>query len=79
MRNNFDSSAAAITTLMHAIIEMRIIADKACEHVYRDSEYAGAVVPHALAFIQQQGEQAIQKASAMLEADIRAIEEAHHA
>lgn len=79
MRNNFDSSAAAITTLMHAIIEMRIIADKAGEHISRDSEYAGAVVPHALALIQQQGEQAIQKASAILEADIRVIEGDLHA
>lgn len=79
MRNNIDSSAAAITTLMHAIIEMRILADQACEQISRDSEYAGAAVPHALALIQLQGEQAIQKASAMLEADIRAIEGAHHA
>ncbi|WP_288445374.1 hypothetical protein [uncultured Serratia sp.] len=74
MRNDIDSSAAAITTLMHAIIEMRILADKACEHISRDSEYADATVPHALALIQQQGEQAIQKASAMLEADIRELE-----
>ncbi|HBC0733520.1 TPA: hypothetical protein ISC47_000005 [Escherichia coli] len=48
-----DAAAEAIKTLMHALIDISVIADKAHKHATSETEYAGAFVPHSLAVLNE--------------------------
>ncbi|MBC6568744.1 hypothetical protein [Escherichia coli] len=71
-----DAAAAALTTLMHALIDISVIADKAHKHATSETEYAGAFVPHSLAVMQFSADMALNEAGKILTADIQG---AHHA
>ena len=51
-KNTPDAAAEAIKTLMHALIDISVIADRAHKHATSETEYAGAFVPHSLAVMQ---------------------------
>lgn len=76
--HSLDCSAKVITTLLHALIEISTTAKAAHDCVSLDGECAGSVVPHSLAAVHQLAEHAVSTAIAMLETDIRNIQEAHH-
>lgn len=78
MCNNtrLDAAAEAIKTLMHALIDISVIADKANKHATSETEYAGAFVPHSLALMQFSADMALNEAGKILTADIQG---AHHA
>ncbi|EET9057209.1 hypothetical protein FBP47_004902 [Escherichia coli] len=71
MCNNIrpDATAAALTTLMHALIDISVIADRAHKHATSETEYAGAFVPHSLAVMQLSADMALNEAKAILIAD----------
>ncbi|EHD7196013.1 hypothetical protein JQD07_004696 [Escherichia coli] len=71
MCNNIrpDATAAALTTLMHALIDISVIADMAHKHATSETEYAGAFVPHSLAVMQLSADMALNEAKAILIAD----------
>ena len=71
-----DAAAEAIKTLMHALIDISVIADKAHKHATSETEYAGAFVPHSLAVMQFSADMALNEAGKILTADIQG---AHHA
>ncbi|HDW2447740.1 TPA: hypothetical protein RLU20_003242 [Escherichia coli] len=71
-----DASAEAIRTLMHALINISVIADMAHKHATSETEYAGAFVPHSLAVMQLSADMALDEASKIIMAD---TEEVHHA
>lgn len=75
---SLNCSAKVITTLLHALIEISTTAKAAHECVSRDEECAGSVVPHSLAAVQQLADHTVSTAIAMLEADIKNIQGAHH-
>ncbi|WHI00157.1 hypothetical protein QDW62_15490 [Escherichia coli] len=64
-----DAAAEAIKTLMHALIDISVIADKAHKHATSETEYAGAFVPHSLAVMQLSADMALNEARAILIAD----------
>ncbi|WP_097456497.1 hypothetical protein, partial [Escherichia coli] len=64
-----DAAAAALTTLMHALIDISVIADRAHKHATSETEYAGAFVPHSLAVMQLSADMALNEAKAILIAD----------
>ncbi|EEZ4469189.1 hypothetical protein C0X79_002362 [Escherichia coli O5] len=64
-----DAAAAALTTLMHALIVISVIADRAHKHATSETEYAGAFVPHSLAVMQLSADMALNEAKAILIAD----------
>ncbi|HFT8933955.1 TPA: hypothetical protein ACGS2I_001649 [Escherichia coli] len=64
-----DAAAEAIKTLMHALIDISVIADKAHKHATSETEYAGAFVPHSLALMQFSADMALNEAKAILIAD----------
>ncbi|HGU2278406.1 TPA: hypothetical protein ACM7GW_004397 [Escherichia coli] len=64
-----DAAAEAIRTLMHALIDISVIADKAHKHATSETEYAGAFVPHSLAVMQFSADTALNEAKAILIAD----------
>ncbi|EJY2457638.1 TPA: hypothetical protein ACHIAU_002284 [Escherichia coli] len=64
-----DAAAEAIKTLMHALIDISVIADKAHKHATSETEYAGAFVPHSLAVMQFSADMALNEAKAILIAD----------
>ncbi|EIW8065845.1 hypothetical protein MIA37_003541 [Escherichia coli] len=64
-----DAAAEAIKTLMHALIDISVIADKAHKHATSETEYAGAFVPHSLAVMQFSADMAPNEAKAILIAD----------
>lgn len=64
-----DAAAAELTTLMHALIDISVIADKAHKHATSETEYAGAFVPHSLALMQFSADMALNEAKAILIAD----------
>ena len=64
-----DAAAEAIKTLMHALIDISVIADKAHKHATSETEYAGAFVPHSLAVMQLSADMALNEAKAILIAD----------
>lgn len=74
-----DITVNIITTLLHALTEISTVSGGACEHASRDSEYAGAVVPHSLAMIQQRADMAMRQVSAMMLADMQPTGEAENA
>lgn len=67
--NTPDAAAAALTTLMHALIDISVIADRAHKHATSETEYAGAFVPHSLAVMQLSADMALNEAKAILIAD----------
>ncbi|EEW2759115.1 hypothetical protein EBJ15_003663 [Escherichia coli] len=64
-----DAAAEAIKTLMHALIDISVIADRAHQHATSETEYAGAFVPHSLAVMQFSADTALNEAKAILIAD----------
>ncbi|EOW6058182.1 hypothetical protein ACOZFO_003300 [Escherichia coli] len=64
-----DAAAEAIKTLMHALIDISVIADMAHKHATSETEYAGAFVPHSLAVMQLSADMALNEAKAILIAD----------
>ncbi|EFE9936663.1 hypothetical protein KV898_RS25345 [Escherichia coli] len=64
-----DAAAEAIKTLMHALIDISVIADRAHKHATSETEYAGAFVPHSLAVMQLSADMALNEAKAILIAD----------
>ncbi|EPP6072257.1 hypothetical protein ACUTWC_005204, partial [Escherichia coli] len=71
MCNNIrpDAAAAALTTLMHALIDISVIADRAHKHATSETEYAGAFVPHSLAVMQLSADMALNEAKTILITD----------
>lgn len=71
MCNNIrpDATAAALTTLMHALIDISVIADRAHKHATSETEYAGAFVPHSLAVMQFSADMALNEAKTILITD----------
>ncbi|UZQ13397.1 hypothetical protein OF870_10660 [Escherichia coli] len=71
MCNNIrpDAAAEAIKTLMHALIDISVIADRAHKHATSETEYAGAFVPHSLAVMQLSADMALNEAKAILITD----------
>ncbi|SQZ35241.1 hypothetical protein [Escherichia coli] len=63
------AAAEAIKTLMHALIDISVIADRAHKHATSETEYAGAFVPHSLAVMQFSADMALNEARAILIAD----------
>ena len=61
-----DAAAEAIKTLMHALIDISVIADRAHKHATSETEYAGAFVPHSLAVMQFSADTALNEAKAIL-------------
>ncbi|EMR8996729.1 hypothetical protein WKR66_005062 [Escherichia coli] len=64
-----DAAAEAIKTLMHALIDISVIADRVHKHATCETEYAGAFVPHSLAVMQFSADMALNEARAILIAD----------
>ncbi|HDX6565709.1 TPA: hypothetical protein RPN85_000885 [Escherichia coli] len=64
-----DAAAEAIKTLMHALIDISVIADRAHKHATSETEYAGAFVPHSLAVMQFSADMALNEAKAILITD----------
>ncbi|EOL4421369.1 hypothetical protein ABDE13_RS23200 [Escherichia coli] len=64
-----DATAAALTTLMHALIDISVIADRAHKHATSETEYAGAFVPHSLAVMQLSADMALNEAKTILITD----------
>ena len=64
-----DAAAAALTTLMHALIDISCTAANVEKHIARETEYAGALVPHSLAVMQLSADMALNEAKAILIAD----------
>ncbi|HGC2096704.1 TPA: hypothetical protein ACIX6Q_003356 [Escherichia coli] len=64
-----DAAAEAIKTLMRALIDISVIADKAHKHATSETEYTGAFVPHSLALMQFSADMALNEAKAILIAD----------
>ncbi|EMD4941700.1 hypothetical protein VQ405_004481 [Escherichia coli] len=75
-KNTPDAAAEAIKTLIDALIDISVIADKAHKHATSETEYAGAFVPHSLAVMQFSADMALNEAGKILTADIQG---AHHA
>ncbi|HCQ3747371.1 TPA: hypothetical protein OKD64_002274 [Escherichia coli] len=64
-----DAAAEAIKTLIDALIDISVIADKAHKYATSETEYAGAFVPHSLAVMQLSADMALNEAKAILIAD----------
>ncbi|EFH8691280.1 TPA: hypothetical protein JLL04_001959 [Escherichia coli] len=64
-----DADTEAIKTLMDALIDISVIADKAHKYATSETEYAGAFVPHSLAVMQLSADMALNEARAILIAD----------
>ncbi|SQQ43954.1 hypothetical protein [Escherichia coli] len=64
-----DAVAEAIKTLIDALIDISVIADKAHKYATSETEYAGAFVPHSLAVMQFSADMALNEARAILIAD----------
>ncbi|HAN6325427.1 TPA: hypothetical protein IF010_004472 [Escherichia coli] len=75
-KNTPDAAAEAIKTLIDALIDISVIADRAHKHATSETEYAGAFVPHSLAVMQFSADMALNEAGKILTADIQG---AHHA
>ncbi|EFG7261175.1 hypothetical protein BMM16_002787 [Escherichia coli] len=71
-----DSAAEAIRTLMHALIDISCTAVTAEKHITRETEYAGAIIPHSLAYVQLSADMALDGAGKILTADIQGVRHA---
>ena len=68
-----DAAAEAIKTLMHALVDISVIADRAHKHATSETEYAGAFVPHSLAVMQLSADMALNEASKIIMADMEVV------
>ena len=68
-----DAAAEAIITLMHALIDISVIADRAHKHATSETEYAGAFAPHSLAVMQLSADMALNEASKIIMADMEVV------
>lgn len=68
-----NTTVTVIKTLMGALIDISVIADRAHKHATTETEYAGAFVPHSLAVMQISADQALETASKMLMADVQEV------
>ncbi|MCZ5128406.1 hypothetical protein O5971_13760 [Escherichia coli] len=68
-----DAAAEAIKTLMHALVDISVIADRAHKHATSETEYAGAFVPHSLAVMQFSADMALNEASKIIMADMEVV------
>lgn len=68
-----DAAAEAIKTLMHALIDISVIADRAHKHATSETEYAGAFVPHSLAVMQLSADMTLNEASKIIMADMEVV------
>ncbi|EEW2528426.1 TPA: hypothetical protein ACWR5E_004653 [Escherichia coli] len=68
-----NTTVTVIKTLMDALIDISVIADRAHKHAATETEYAGAFVPHSLAVMQISADQALETASKMLMADVQEV------
>ncbi|AYL86469.1 putative prophage protein [Escherichia coli] len=75
-KNTPDAVGEALKVLMHALIDISVIADMAHKHATSETEYAGAFVPHSLAVMQLSADMALNEAGKILTDDIQG---AHHA
>lgn len=75
MCNNIrpDATDEAIRTLMNALIDISVIADKAHKHATSETEYAGAFVPHSLAVMQLSADMALNEDSKIIMADMEVV------
>ena len=65
-KNTPDAAAEAIRTLMLALIDISVIAERAHKHATGETEYAGAFVPHSLAVIQLSADMALNEAATLI-------------
>ena len=68
-----DAAAEAIKTLIDALIDISVIADRAQKHATSETEYAGAFVPHSLAVMQLSADMALNEASKIIMADMEVV------
>ncbi|MEB7339193.1 hypothetical protein NEN52_17060 [Escherichia coli] len=68
-----DTTVTVIKTLMDALIDISVIADRAHKHATSETEYAGTFVPHSLAVMQISADQVLETASKMLMADVQEV------
>ncbi|HCL9677737.1 TPA: hypothetical protein N2332_000187 [Escherichia coli] len=68
-----DAAAEAIKTLMRAMIDISVIADKVHKHATSETEYAGAFVPRSLAVMQLSADMALNEASKIIMADMEVV------
>lgn len=68
-----DAAAEAIKTLIDALIDISVIADRAHKHATSETEYAGAFVPHSLAVMQLSADMALNEASKIIMADMEVV------
>ncbi|HAH8502186.1 TPA: hypothetical protein HIP91_004649 [Escherichia coli] len=68
-----DAAAEAIKTLMHALVDISVIADRVHKHATSETEYAGAFVPHSLAVMQFSADMALNEASKIIMADMEVV------
>ncbi|HGF4483413.1 TPA: hypothetical protein ACF5A0_003046 [Escherichia coli] len=68
-----DAAAEAIKTLMRALVDISVIADRAHKHATSETEYAGAFVPHSLAVMQFSADMALNEASKIIMADMEVV------
>ena len=68
-----DTTVTVIKTLMHALIDISVIAYRAHKHATSETEYAGAFVPHSLAVMQLSADMALNEASKIIMADMEVV------
>ncbi|WP_105463395.1 hypothetical protein [Escherichia coli] len=68
-----DAAAEAIKTLIDALIDISVIADRAHKRATSETEYAGAFVPHSLAVMQLSADMALNEASKIIMADMEVV------
>ncbi|CAM2916550.1 Prophage protein [Escherichia coli] len=68
-----DAVAEAIKTLIDALIDISVIADRAHKHATSETEYAGAFVPHSLAVMQLSADMALNEDSKIIMADMEVV------
>ena len=68
-----NTTVTVIKTLMDALIDISVIADRAHKHAATETEYAGAFVPHSLAVMQLSADMALNEASKIIMADMEVV------
>ncbi len=71
-----DEAVTVIQTLMDALIDISCVAATAEKHITRETEYAGAIIPHSLAYVQLSADMALDEAGKILTADIQGVRHA---
>ena len=68
-----DAAAKAIKTLIDALINISVIADKAHKHATSETEYARAFVPRSLVAMRIIADMALNEASKIIMADMEVV------